>query len=548
VTTVAGNGTRVDWRSSLALVGTVVRYLSAALVVPLVVALVYGGDRTVAVADQTVRYGADQVTFAVSILIALAAGLALERLDPDPDLGAREGFLMVAVTWLLVSVVGAVPYVIAAVGVPMLFEPTAPASTLGHPANALFESMSGFTTTGATVMGSISFETHSHAMLIWRQLTQWLGGMGIVVLAVAILPELSVGGAQLMDAEAPGVGIEKLTPRIAETARVLWLAYLAFTVAEFLLLYGLHLAGMAPQMGLYNAIAHPLTTMPTGGFSPEADSIAAFSAAVQWVVIPFMVAAGTNFALFWHVIAGDPRRLVHDAEFHSYLGIMGVAAAVLVGLLVTGAARPALMGAAGVVLGPVVPGAVEPALRQAAFQVVSLVTTTGYATSNFAGWSEPAKYLLLVAIFVGGSGGSTGGAIKIIRWIVIAKAIRRELFTTAHPDAVRPVRLAGRVIDETAIRGIFAFTMLYLGIFAIASVVVGIDAARVGFRLSAFETASAVAATLGNVGPGFGALGPFGSYRSFSPFSKLLMVFLMWIGRLEIIPVLVLLTGGYWRS
>jgi len=521
-----GGGVRVDWRAAMSLVGTVVKYLSVPLVVPLVVGL---------------AYGVDAPTFAVSAAAALLLGVALERLDPDPDLGAREGFLMVGATWLFVSVVGAVPYLVAAHGVPILVEPTAPGSTLGHPVNALFESMSGFTTTGATVMGDISFDTHSHAMLLWRQLTQWLGGMGIVVLAVAILPELSVGGAQLMDAEAPGVGIEKLTPRIAETARVLWAAYFVFTLAEFLLLYGLHLAGLAPNMGLYNAVAHPLTTMPTGGFSPEAGSIAAFNAAVQWAVIPFMVFAGTNFALFWHVSNRDPGKLTRDPEFRAYAGIIAALAGVLAALLFTGVAPPLELG--GETLGNV-----ENSLRQAAFQVVSIVTTTGYATSDFAQWGEAGKYLLLFAMFVGGSGGSTGGAIKIIRWVIIVKAVRRELFTTTHPDAVKPIRLGGNVIDERAIRGVFGFTLLYIVLFFVATFLVSVDVAGTGYEINALEAMSSVAATLGNVGPGFGSLGPFGSYLGFPPLSKLLMVFLMWVGRLEIIPVLVLLTAAYWRS
>jgi trk system potassium uptake protein TrkH len=522
-----GRGTRVDWRASLGLVGRVVKFLSVPLLVPLAVALVYGGR--------------DAVTFAVTAGLALVAGAALERLDPDPDIGAREGFLMVGATWLAVSLVGAVPYLIAAHGLPGL-APTAPGSTLGSPVNALFESMSGVTTTGATVMGDISFDTHSRAMLIWRQLSQWLGGMGIVVLAVAILPELSVGGAQLMDAEAPGVGIEKLTPRIAETARALWLVYFGFTLLEILLLYGLHELGMAPNMGPYNAVAHGLTTLPTGGFSPEADSVAAFSAAVQWTVIPFMLVAGTNFALFWHLFRGEPRNLLEDTEFRGYAGAVAVLAALGAGLLFAGAA-PVLE------LGGTTAGNPGNAVRQSLFQVVSIVTTTGYATSNFAEWSEVGKFLLLFGMFIGGSGGSTGGGVKVIRWIVVAKSIRRELFTTTHPDAVRPIRLGGTVIDERAIRGIYGFMLLYFVIFLVGSLLVSIDVARVpALELSALETMSAVAATLGNIGPGFGELGPFGSYLEFPATSKLLMVFLMWAGRLEIIPVFVLLTSGYWRS
>jgi trk system potassium uptake protein TrkH len=528
-----GNGgVRVDWRASISLIGTVLKYLAVPLALPLLVGVLYGDDVFV---------------FLLTALFTLIVGTGLERLDPDPDLGAREGFLMVAGSWLGVAIVGAVPYLLAAHGIPGVLAPSAPASTLANPINALFESMSGVTTTGATVLGEISLDRHSHAILIWRQLSQWLGGMGIIVLAIAILPELSVGGAQLMDAEAPGVGIEKLTPRIAETARVLWIAYFAFTALEIALLYGLHIAGpllgmeLAPNMGAYNAVAHGLTTLPTGGFSPEADSIAAFSAAVQWVVIPFMVVAGTNFALFYAVFQGEIRELIEDAEFRAYTGVVAVLTAVLFGVLFLG-------GAPALELGGVVEGNLENAVRQSLFQVLAMVTTTGYATSNFAQWGEAAKYLMLFAMFIGGSGGSTGGGIKIIRWLVITKAIRRELFTTSHPDAVQPIRLAGNVVDESAVRGVMGFTLLYLMLFAVGTILISLDAARIGYDINTLESMSAAASTIGNVGPGFGSLGPFGSYLQFPETSKLLMIFFMWIGRLEIIPVLVLLTGGYWRS
>jgi trk system potassium uptake protein TrkH len=529
---------RVDYRASLSLVGSVLKYLTVALAFPLAVALAYG---------ETV------VPFVVTGVVSLGLGVALERLDPDPDIGAREGFLMVGATWFAVALVGAIPYLVEAHGLPPVAAAVHPNSTLGHPVNALFESMSGFTTTGATVLGDISFESHTRGIMMWRQLSQWLGGMGIVVLAVAILPELSVGGAQLMDAEAPGPGIEKLTPRIAETARALWGAYFGFTVLEIVLLYGLHLGGLAPNVDVYNAVAHGLTTMPTGGFSPEARSIEAFSAAVQWLVIPFMVAAGTNFALFWHALTGDPETALGDAEFRFYLGVMGVFTAALAGLLFVGdfasAAVPggtfdaAYLDAMRTTVG----GRLEPALRHAAFQIVSIVTTTGYASLDFNAWGPAGQYLLLFAMFVGGSAGSTGGAIKIVRWYVILKSVRRELFTTAHPEAVRPVRLGGRPVDERALRGIYAFTLLYLLLFFVATAVLFFDSTRVGLPVSVLEVMSAVAATLGNVGPGFGVVGPMGSYLDFSTAGKALMVFLMWAGRLEILPVLVLLTPEYWR-
>ena len=517
---------RVDWRASMALVGTVVKWLSVPLLAPLAVSLYYGDGGVAA--------------FVATILVAFGVGAALERLGDPEDLGSREGFLMVAATWLAASLVGALPYLVAAHGIPGVAAATAPGSTLANPANALFESMSGFTTTGATVLGDISFDTHSHGILLWRQLTQWLGGMGIVVLAVAILPELSVGGAQLMDAEAPGPGIQKLTPRIAETARALWLAYAGITAAEMLLLFGLHEAGYAPNMGLYNAVAHGLTTMATGGFSPEARSIEAFTGIVQWVVVPFMFAAGTNFALVWQALSGDLDALFEDAEFRFYVGVVGTFTALLAGLLFAG---PAL----DVTVGPVA-GEAEVSLRHAAFQAVSIVTTTGYASMDFAHWGEPAKYVLFLAIFVGGSAGSTGGAVKMVRWLVVLKSLKRELFTTVHPEAVRPVRLGGRALDEQGIRGIYAFTAVYFGLFAFGSLFLAVDATRIPETLSAIEVMSAVAATLGNVGPGFGMVGPMGSYLAFTDASKLVMVALMWVGRLEVLPVLVLFTRTYWQG
>jgi len=530
---------RVDYRAGLSLVGTVLKYLAVPLALPLLVALAYGES---------------VVPFVATMVVTVAAGWGLERLAPDPDIGVREGFLMVALTWFAVAVVGAVPYLIEAHGIPGVVASLHPESTLRNPANALFESMSGFTTTGATVLGDISFDSHTRGIMLWRQLTQWLGGMGIVVLAVAILPKLSVGGAQLMDAEAPGPGIEKLTPRIAQTARALWVAYLGFTAVEILLLLGLHYGGMAPNMDPYNAVAHGLTTMPTGGFSPEARSIEAFSAAVQWLIIPFMIAAGTNFALFWHALTGDPGRLWTDAEFRFYSGTLGVLTAVIAGVLFLGAGLVTVAPAGetydaaylATFQGQIV-GAVEPALRHAAFQVVSIVTTTGYASMDFNAWSPLAQYALLFAMFVGGSAGSTGGGIKIVRWYVILKSIRRELFTTAHPDAVRPVRIGGRSIDERAIRGIYGFTLLYFVIFFVATGLLFLDAGRDGLGLSVLEAMSAAAATLGNIGPGFGVVGPMGSYIPFTNASKLFMVALMWIGRLEILPVLVVLTPEYWR-
>ena len=498
---------RVNWKASVGLLGVGIKYLAVTMLVPLVVAVVYREDIWV---------------FLLSIVLVAGIGFAVERVDPDPDLGPREALLFVSLAWLAAAAIGTIPYLLAGYGT---------ASTVANPVNALFESMSGFTTTGATVLGEISTDRHSHALLMWRQLTQWLGGMGIIVLMIAILPEVAVNGAQLMESEAPGPELQKLTPKIAETARALWLIYFGFTVVHVAVLYGLHLAELAPNMNLYNAVAHGFTTLPTGGFSPQADSIAAFSAVVQWVFIPFMVIAGVNFALFWHVLRGEAELMLENAEFRAYAGALAVVTAVLAVLLFRGAAPPIELGGA-------TQGVAGNSLRQAAFQIGSLLNSTGYATADFAQWDTNAQVLLMFAMFIGGSAGSTGGGVKIVRWLIVAKAIRRELFTTAHPNVVRPVRLGGSIVDEDAIRGILVFTVLYIVLFMISAVFISLDTARIGIRLTALESMSASLATIGNIGPGFGRLGPFGNYEFFSDASKLLMVFLMWVGRLEIVPVL----------
>ncbi len=508
---------RVDWRASVSLTGTVLKYIALALLVPLAVAIVYREDILV---------------FVVAIAITVAIGEAFERLEPDPELRPREAMLLVALAWFAVALVGAIPYLLAGYGTE---------SALRLPINAVFESMSGFTTTGATVMAEISVEHHSHAIMMWRQLTQWLGGMGIIVLMIAILPELAVNGAQLVRLEAPGPELQKLTPKIAETARILWIVYFGFTIVLVGLFYGLHLVGLAPNMSFYNAVAHAFTTLPTGGFSPEANSVAAFGAVVQWVFIPFMIVAGTNFALFWYVFHDKPTRFLQNTEFRTYAGAIAVLSGLL-GVLLYGGAAPAL-GA----LGGTTEGVGENALRHALFQIVSLLNSTGYATSDFEQWDSTAKVVLLVAMFIGGSAGSTGGGIKIIRWLVVLKVARRELTTAAHPSAVQPIRLGGAVIDEDVVRGVLGFTLLFLLAFVVATVFIALDAARVGLELSVLEAISASIATIGNIGPGFGMVGPFGGYGDFPMSSKLVMIFLMWIGRLEIIPVLVLFTGAFWK-
>ena len=508
-------GGYVDARASLRVVGSVLKRIALAPAFPAVVALYYGESPW---------------PFLAMLVVTAALGVGLEQLHPRTEIGHRETFLVVSLTWLVVPLVGTIPYLVAGQG------------TVADPVNALFESMSGFTTTGATVLGEISFDRHGRAILLWRQLTQWFGGMGLLVLMIAVLPELSVGGAQLMNEESPGLSIEKLTPRIRESARVLWGIYLGFTVAAVGVYYGLHLAGFAPNMDLYNAVAHALTTLPTGGFSPEARSAEAFSPAVQWAIILFMVVAGTNFALYWYTLRGAPEKLVRNREFRAYLGAMAVVGLLLAGLLFAGFGLATLPTNVGTI-----PGSVERALRHGLFQAVAIVTTTGYASMDFNTWSEPAQAVLLFAMFLGGSAGSAAGSVKIVRWYVVQQTMARELFTTVHPEAVRPVRLSEDPIDEETIRSVFVFVVTFLALFVLSTVLVFLDGLRTGLELTALEATGVAIATLGNVGPGVGLAGPMNNFLAFSDAAKLYMVVLMWIGRLEVLSVLVIFTPAFWR-
>ncbi|KYH25874.1 potassium transporter [Halalkalicoccus paucihalophilus] len=494
----------VDWRVSATLVGTVLKWLSVPLVFPLLIA---------------VYYGESLFPFLVTIAVSILVGEALVRAGHEGRLGPREAFLMVAVTWFAVPLVGAIPFVLAGTG------------SIAHPVNALFESMSGVTTTGATVL--LEFETHSRSIMMWRQVSQWLGGLGILVLATAILSQIGVGGAQLMESETQTRDVNKLTPRIAQTARLLGGLYIGLTLALVALLYGLHLVGLAPNMDLYNAVAHPLTTVSTAGFSPEADSIMAFSPAAQWAITLFMIIGATNFVLIYFALQGDWRRLLDSEEFRFYVALLALLSGLTAVLLVFDGTYP---------------GGTEATARHAVFNTVSMMTTTGYANVDFDLWEAGAKHVMFVCMFIGGMAGSTTCSIKTLRWLVVLKGFRRDLFTSIHPEAIRPVRLSGGVIDEETIRDIYAFTLVNLLLFAAATVFVVVDGARVGLALSEFDAMGAAAATFLNIGPAFGIAGPFGTYEAFPVTTKLVMIVLMWIGRIEVIPVLVLFTRVFWTS
>jgi trk system potassium uptake protein TrkH len=493
---------RVDVRTSASLLGTILQALSGPLAALVGIALVYGDP---------------PLPFVVPTVLSLAVGTGLKRFERT-DLGPREAFLLVAIAWLAVALVGTIPFVLAGAG------------TLASPVNALFEAMSGITTTGATVIAD--FSVHSRSILLWRSVLQWLGGLGILVLVVGLLSELSVSGAQLMETETQTRDVTKLTPKIANTARLLGGIYAGLTGLMVVVLLALHLAGVAPAMTLYDAVAHAFTAVSTAGFSPEAASIGAFSPAVQWATIPFMFVGATNFVLLYYLLQGDPSRLRTSEEFRFYLAVVfGATALVATSLVLNGRF-----------------GTIEAVLRHALFQVVSIVTTTGYATVDFADWATLPRHILFLGMFIGGMAGSTTCSIKTLRWLVVLKAFRRDLFTAIHPEAIRPVRLSGSPVDEETIRDIYTYTLVSIVIFSLLTVFVIVDAARANLALSEFEAMGAAASTFLNIGPAFGFAGPYGSYVGFPVSTKLVMTVLMWVGRIEIVPVLVIFTRAFWQS
>ncbi len=486
----------------MSLIGTVLKALTAPLVATALVALAYNEPL---------------LPFLGPAVLTLGAGVGLERLERG-DLGLREGYLMVALTWLAIAVVGALPFLVAGEG------------TLGAPINALFESTSGVTTTGATVVES--FDAHGRSIHLWRSTLQWMGGLGILVIAVAVLSQLSVGGAQLMETESQTQDVNKLAPSIEETARLLGWIYAGLTGLMILSWLGLGAVGLAPEVSLYSAVAHAFTAVSTAGFSPRPGSLGAFSPAIQWVTIPFMFFGATNFVLLYHLTRGNPSRLKNSDEFRFYL-------AVVLGL--TGLTAVFLVASDEF-------ASAEQTVRHSLFQVVSILTTTGYATVDFDLWSPAAKHMLFLAMFSGGMAGSTTCSIKTLRWLVVVKSFRRDLFREIHPHAIRPVRLSGQVVDEEVVRDVYAYVLLSVVIFVLLTVFVVTDAARVGLEIGEFEALGAAAATFLNIGPAFGIAGPYGSYADFPRTTKVAFIVMMWVGRIEIIPVLVLLTPAFWRS
>lgn len=448
--------------------------------------------------------GSDFMPIAYSALITLGVGLVLALLTYKTDknkFGKREAYIVVTLAWIVISLFGTLPFILSG---------EIPGFT-----NAFFETMSGFTTTGASILNDI--ESVSKGVLFWRSMTHWIGGMGIIVLSLAILPLLGVGGIQLFTAEVPGISPDKLHPRIAGTAKRLWGIYVLFTAIETLLL---RLGGM----NFYDSICHSFGTMATGGFSTQNDSIASYPPYIQYVITAFMFLAGVNFTLHYLALNFDFKKIFKNQEFRYFTSIIVIVIIVITGFLIFHG------------------GNFEESFRNSAFQVVSIVTTTGYASYDYLLWPSFIWFIIFLLMFTGGSGGSTGGGMKAIRHLILFKAGSVELKKLLHPRAYITVKLNGKSIKEEQIFNVIAFFMFYILIFAFGALVMSF------FGLDFKSAIGASIASLGNIGPGIGDVGPTSNYFFIPDAGKWFLSFLMLLGRLELLTVLVVLSPGFWKN
>lgn len=444
--------------------------------------------------------------FIKSIIIALVLGSVLHglfRKYRSDYISPREGMAVVAIGWTAIGIVGALPFYFSG-----YFE---------FFVDAFFESVSGFTTTGSSIVTDI--EALPKAILFWRSLIQWLGGMGIIVLSLAILPFLGVGGMQLYKAEVPSPVPDKLKPRLKETAMILWKVYALISLAQFILLC---LGGMS----VFDSLCHTFTTMPTGGFSTRNISIADYhSVYFDVVIIVFMILAGINFSLHYQFLKGKPLAFWQDRECRFFL-FMFLGFTALVSFDTYGAVYQTIGSA----------------IRYSAFQVASIVTTTGYATADYELWPGMSQVILLLCMIIGASAGSTGGGVKCIRVMLCFKYCYRELFALIHPRSVSQIKMAGKTVPEDVMKSIMGFLAIYLGLFAICSI------ALAGFGVDLITSISAVASCIGNIGPGFGLVGPTKNFAMIPQAGKWLLIWCMLLGRLEIYTVVILLVPEFWRK
>lgn len=480
----------MNYKAVLSILGNVVKYMVALLFVPLLIALYYGEG--------------DAKSFLLTILIGAPIGFILSNIKAEKKaIYAKEGFLIVGFAWIIISAIGALPFVISG-AIPSFID-------------AFFETVSGFTTTGATILTAI--EGLPKGILFWRSFTHWIGGMGFLIFMLALIPSLGSNSIHLLKAESPGPSPGKIVPKIKETAKILYLIYFALTLIEGILL-------MCAGMNLYDAVIHAMGTAGTGGFSNMNASIAAFnSPAIEWIITIFMLIFGINFALYFQILKGNLKGFFKNEELRYYLLII-VSAFILITVNII-----SLNG-----------GDIILSIRQSAFQVSSIVTSTGFATVDFNFWPTLSKLIIVMLMFVGAMAGSTGGGIKTVRIVIMLKAIKREINKIIHPKRVNSVKIDGKTVDEDIIHGVFLFIGAYIIISLIAIFIISFD------NFDVVTTVTSVITTMSNIGPGLEVVGPAGNFAAFSPLSKLVLSFCMLAGRLEIYPMLIMFSPSIWRK
>lgn len=471
------------------MIGQIIKLEAVLLVLPLAVSLIYR-ERCA-------------LSFLITAAAALFVGFAVTFISKPGNrlIYAKEGFVIVALAWLALSAIGAVPFVLS--------------GEVRSYADAFFETVSGFTTTGASVLTDV--ESMSHGLLFWRSFTHWVGGMGVLVFIMAIIPSVCDRSIHILRAEMPGPVMGKLVPKLKQTAKILYLIYIVMTVLEMILL-------LCGGMSLFDSALHSFATAGTGGFGIKGDSIASYSPYLQWVIAVFMFLFGINFNIYYLLLVRRFRSVLKSTETWCYIAICLISVSIITGNIYS------------------IYGNLSDSVRASAFQVASLVTTTGFSTADFNLWPGLSKGILFILMFIGGCAGSTAGGLKVSRVVMMIKMIRREFMKMIHPRSVSAVRIEGKKVDDTTLNGVNVYFALYMVIYFAVFLLLCLEPFD-------FETNfTAVAACYNNIGPGFGAVGPMGSFSGYSAFSKIVLSATMLLGRLEIYPLLFALIPSTWTK
>lgn len=471
------------------IIGWILNFEAAFLCPSFVVGLLYGESEAWA------------IFFTMILCLLLGIPLVRFRLPKHKIFYAKDGYAAVALSWIVLSVMGSLPFLIS--------------GCIANPVDALFETVSGFTTTGASILPEV--ESLPHCILFWRSFTHWVGGMGVLVFMLTILPMSGGYHMNLMRAESPGPSVERFVPTVRSTAKILYAIYIVLTILELIFL-------LVGKMPLFDALTTSFGTAGTGGFGIKNDSIAGYSSYLQGVVTVFMILFGINFNLYFLVLLKKPRQALKSEELRSYLAIILVAI-----LIITFNVRHSF-------------GSVFEAFHHSAFQVGSIITTTGFATRDFNAWPAVSKTVLVLLMFVGACAGSTGGGIKVSRMVILAKTIKKELHQYLHPHTIQKIKVDGKIVEHEVVRSINVFLVAYVLIFALSVFVIAFD----NFDLTTSFTA--VAATINNIGPGLELVGPSANFSIFSNGAKLVLIFDMLAGRLEIFPLLLLFVRDTWKK